>query len=166
MYQRPSAWLLASHGNVALLHVTHSSSVHVFVYGEWSRAVTVADMPSVVRQMELTDHGELIVGDDVEEHDIRVYPWRGDPPTASPVSWGPVKASYGHFALLPSRQVVCQEHQGSKVLLVYDLDSADPAATVQRVECDEVPGLPLAAIDERTVVCNYNHNLTKVVKLD
>ena len=44
----------------------------------------------------------------------------------------------------------------SNALLVYDLHSADPATTVQRVECDEVPDMPRAAIDHWTVVCRVS----------
>ena len=158
-----NTWLIASHANTAVIHVKGTSSVHVFTDGEWSSEVKVPAMPRDVNQIALT-HRELIVGD-FGENNVRVYPWRDNQPSLPAMSWGPVQARIGRFALLPSRQLVCWDQLNVMGLVIYDLGAGDPAASAQRVTCDDVPGMPHAAIAEHTLLCGYNKSLMRLVKL-
>ena len=61
-------WVIASQGNMLLLHVTNTKSLHMFVDGEWRKEIEVRDMPQDVVNMRLMQN-ILIVGSMGTERD-------------------------------------------------------------------------------------------------
>ena len=86
-------WRVAAHGEITMLHVRGTKSVHVFKQDTWLTELKVQQMPGNVRKMVLTDT-ELLVGDYIE-HNLRAFSWSANPPVIGDVIWGPVEAWWG-----------------------------------------------------------------------